>query len=1026
MAKKRIHEIAKEQGLSSKDVLDKLQAAGLDVTAAASTVDESDALRALGGGNGSSAPTSKPAADGAAKSDAPAGRRQPVRQGGAGGSAARGTPVRPPEGRGQPVRPGQPPAGRGQPVRPGQPPAGRGQPVRGGGSVSRGQPVRPGQAPARGGSGQPQGRQPTAPQPVRPVPRRPVLDDLPVDPRRQMGRGGPARTPGRPTAPAQPEAAPEQAPETQPTAPAVEQPTAPAAQQPAAPEAATPQAPPAEAPKAPEAKAPEAPAAEQPEAQAPEAPAAAPAQPQPEAKAPETPAAAPAQPEAAAPAAPAEAPKAPEAKQPAGKKPAGKDAKAKGPVPHTEPPKPGTGPRIISVPEPPKRPKRDETQSVPSGAGGRPTRGGQRGESGPGAGKRRVVIDSQAARRGPGGGPGPAPQRPPRRRRRRRRTPMEDTPSVLAEDQLTRTDTIRINSGSTVKDVAEYLGVPVPDVIKQLMSMGVLATLTKTLGDDEIELIAEALGKKIEVVHLGDEADAEVEYDDADEDLVERPPVVAIMGHVDHGKTSLLDAVRETEVAAGEAGGITQHIGAYQVHHNGKTITFLDTPGHQAFTAMRARGARATDIAVIVVAADDGARPQTDEAIDHANAADVPIVVAVNKIDKEGADPTRVRTELTQRNLQPAEWGGETEYVDVSAKTHQGLEDLLDTLLVVAELEELEANPNAEASGVVIESKLDPGRGPVVTVLIQRGTLRISDALVAGSKPGRVRAMIDYRGERVTEALPGDPVEILGFDGVPDAGEFVRVVANDREARRLAQERETRENAEMLARRSGRKISFEDVFKRAREHEAAELPLVLKGDVAGSVEALEDEIARLPQDEVHVDVIHSGVGGINESDVMLAAASEAVIIGFNVRPVGDAQALADREGVEIRNYSVIYAALDDLRAAMQGLLAPEEVEETVGTVEVRQTFRASRIGTIAGSYVTDGVVRRGAKVRVIRDGTVIGATTIDTLRRFNDDAREVSAGYECGIVLHNFQNIQEGDELEVYETRQVERQLQPS
>jgi translation initiation factor IF-2 len=385
-----------------------------------------------------------------------------------------------------------------------------------------------------------------------------------------------------------------------------------------------------------------------------------------------------------------------------------------------------------------------------------------------------------------------------------------------------------------------------------------------------------------------------------------------------------------------------------------------------------------------------------------------------------------VRTELTQRGLQPSEWGGETEYVDVSAKAGTNLEDLLDTILVVAELEELEANPTAEASGVVIESKLDPGRGPVVTVLIQRGTLRIGESIVAGPEPGRVRAMIDYRGERVTEAVPGDPVEILGFDGVPDAGEHVRVVESDKEARRIAGERETREKTEAIARRSGRKVSFEDVFKRARQEEAAELPLVIKADVAGSVEALEDEIARLPQDEVHVDVLHSGVGGINESDVMLAAASEAVIIGFNVRPVGDAAALADRQGVEIRNYSVIYAALDELRAAMTGLLAPEIVEDTIGTVEVRQTFRASKIGIIAGSYVTDGVVRRGSKVRVIRDGTVIGDTTIDTLRRFNDDAREVAAGYECGIVLNNFQGISEGDVLEVYETRQVERQLQPS
>jgi translation initiation factor IF-2 len=863
-----------------------------------------------------------------------------------------------------------------------------------------------------------------------------------------MGRGGPgpartAPTPQQPQTAADPAEAQQPAAEAQAPAPTVEQ-AAPPATPPAGPEATTPAAAPQQpaaepqAEKAPAArKAPSAadrgaqkpvPARAQggrPKAPVPPVrvdtqagrPAVAPGQPaEPAAEAPQADAQAPAPADAAA--------ATPAAKGKAGAK--GKDDKTPGLVPHVEPPKPGQGPRIISVPEPPKRPKRDETQSVPSSAGGRPTRGGMRSEGGPGAGKRRVVIDSQAARRGPGGGPGPAPNRPPRRRRRRRRTPMEDTPQVLAADQLTRTDTVRINSGSTVKDVAEYLGVPVPDVIKQLMSMGVLATLTKSLGDEQIEIVADALGKQIEIVSLSDEAETEVEYDDAAEDLVERPPVVTIMGHVDHGKTSLLDAVRETEVAAGEAGGITQHIGAYQVHHNGKTITFLDTPGHQAFTAMRARGARVTDIAVIVVAADDGARPQTDEAIDHAHAADVPIVVAVNKIDKEGADPTRVRTELTQRGLQPSEWGGETEYVDVSAKARTNLDDLLDTLLVVAELEELEANPNADASGVVIESKLDPGRGPVVTVLIQRGTLNIGDALVAGPQPGRVRAMIDYRGQRVQTAVPGDPVEILGFDGVPDAGEVVRVVANDREARRLAQERETREKSEAIARRAGRKVSFEDVFKRAREAELAELPLVIKGDVAGSVEALEDEIARLPQDEVRVDVLHSGVGGINESDVMLAAASEAVIIGFNVRPVGDAAALADRQGVEIRNYSVIYAALDELRAAMTGLLAPEEVEDTIGTVEVRQTFRASKIGIIAGSYVTDGVVRRGAKVRVVRDGTVLADTTIDTLRRFNDDAREVAAGYECGIVLSNFQNIQEGDVLEVYETRQVERELQPS
>ncbi len=399
------------------------------------------------------------------------------------------------------------------------------------------------------------------------------------------------------------------------------------------------------------------------------------------------------------------------------------------------------------------------------------------------------------------------------------------------------------------------------------------------------------------------------------------------------------------------------------------------------------------------------------------------MLVAVNKIDKEGADPLRVRTELAGRGVNPAEWGGDTEFVDVSARTKQGLSDLLDTIQVVTELEDLKANPDTEASGVVIESKLDPGRGPVVTLLVQRGTLHVGDALVAGAHWGRVRAMQDYTGERVQEARPGDPVEVLGFDGVPEAGEFVRVVENDRRARSLAEERALRLRQEAQARRSGRKRSLEDVFRDIQAGELKELNLLIKGDVAGSVEALEDEIAKLPQDEVAVNVIRSGVGGINESDVMLAAASDAIIIGFNVRPVGDARAVAEREGVEIRWYSVIYRAIEDLRAAMQGLLEPEEVEQTIGTVEVRAIFRASRIGTIAGSYVTDGVVRRGARVRLVRDGTVVYTGEVETLRRFNEDAREVSAGFECGITLRNFQDVKEGDVLEVYETRQVERAL---
>ena len=656
----------------------------------------------------------------------------------------------------------------------------------------------------------------------------------------------------------------------------------------------------------------------------------------------------------------------------------------------------------------------------------RPTRDSRQGEQRPGGigpgGRRRVVIDSQASRPKMGG-PSNQPTRRPQRRGRRRRGTYDDTIAPIDNSAMEATDVIRVNSGSTVKDVAEYFGVAVPEVMKKLMTLGEMKTLTQTLSDDAIGVLAEEFKKQVEIVHAADDVEAEPTFEDAQDDLVERPPVVTIMGHVDHGKTSLLDAIRETEVVAGEAGGITQHIGAYQAHHAGRAITFLDTPGHEAFTAMRARGARVTDIAVIVVAADDGVKPQTDEAIDHARAADVPIIVAVNKIDKEGAQPDRVRTEMTTRGLQPAEWGGEVEFVDVSAKTKAGLDNLLDTIQVVAELEELRANPQAEASGAVIESRLDPGRGPVVTILIQRGTLRVGDALVAGAHFGRVRAMSDFLGVRSKAAAPGEPVEVLGFDGVPEAGEFVRVVENERRARQLAGERATRLKTEALARRSGRKISLEDVFRLAQEGTVKELALVLKADVSGSVEAVEDEIAKLPQDEVSVNIIRSGVGGINESDVMLAAASNAIILAFNVRPVGEARAVAEREGIEIRSYSVIYRAIEELRAAMEGMLEPEEVEVAVGQAEVRQTFRASKIGTIAGSFVTEGKITRGVRVRVVRDGTVVQETTIGTLRRFNDDVREVLAGFECGIVLANFQDVKEGDVLEAYDTRKVEREL---
>jgi len=661
------------------------------------------------------------------------------------------------------------------------------------------------------------------------------------------------------------------------------------------------------------------------------------------------------------------------------------------------------GPKIIAQPEKPKRQEGPKPGALPGG-------------------KRRVVIDSQASRR-PGGPPPPGgfPQRRPRRRGRRR---LDDTPlEPLDTSAQSATDVIRVNSGSTVKDVAEYLGVPVPDVIKELMGMGEMATLTQTLSDEAILVLAETFKKEVEIVSAAEEAAEEIVFDDSEAELVERPPVITVMGHVDHGKTSLLDAIRETEVVAGEAGGITQHIGAYQVHHDGHSITFLDTPGHQAFTAMRARGAQVTDVAVIVVAADDGPKPQTDEAIDHARAAGVPIVVAVNKIDKEGADPTRVRTELTERKLQPAEWGGDTEYVDVSARSGEGIDSLLETLLVVAELADLKANPDARASGVIVESRLDPGRGPVVTVLVQRGTMRIGDPLVAGAHWGKVRAMHDYNGNDCPTAGPGDPVEVLGFDGVPDAGEFVLVAEDDRSARQQAEERATRLKNEAQARRSGRKVSFDDLFTEIKEGELKDLNLVLKADVSGSLEAFEDEIAKLPQKEVAVNIIHHGVGGINESDVMLAAASDAVILGFNVRPVGEARANAEREGVEIRTYSVIYNALDDLRGAMTGMLEPEEVEVEVGAAEVLQTFKASKVGTIAGCKVTSGKVVRNARARVIRDGSVVYETKVDSLKRFKEDAKEVTEGMECGITLENFQDVKEGDVIEVFDTREVEREL---
>ena len=658
----------------------------------------------------------------------------------------------------------------------------------------------------------------------------------------------------------------------------------------------------------------------------------------------------------------------------------------------------------------PPRPVRRE-------GGTSPARGASSGRK-----RRRVVIDSQASRREHM--PQTPPPRPPRRRGGRRRRPLLEEPPEKPPVEEKEPEATKIASGATVRQVAETLGIGSAEVIKKLMELGEMATLTQTLSDEAIMTLAEALGQKVEIQSAAEEEVAEPVYEDSAEELAERPPVVTIMGHVDHGKTSLLDAIRETEVVADEAGGITQHIGAYQVHQNGSRITFLDTPGHEAFTAMRARGAKVTDLAVIVVAADDGVMPQTVEAIDHAKAAGVPILVAVNKIDRPDAQPDRVRNELASQGLTPEDWGGETIFVDVSAKTKEGLDNLLEMIGLAAELEELKANPEAPASGYVIESHLDPGRGPVATVLVQRGTLAVGDAVVAGSTWGKVRAMLDFTGSRVDSAQPGDPAEMLGMDDVSEAGERFEVVDNERRARQLAQQRSQRLKAESLARQQARKVSLEEVFSKATAGEVKELPVVLKADVSGSLEALQDEIAKLPQERIVIDVIHAAPGGISESDVMLAAASEAIIIGFNVRPLADARRAAEREGVEIRTYSVIYKITEELRAALEGMLEPEEVEEAIGQAEVKQLFRASRVGTIAGCLVTDGRVTRTAQVRLVREGTVVWTGRVGSLRRFKDNVQEVDEGLECGIVLEGYQDVKVDDVLEFFETRQIEQTLE--
>ncbi|MFL6008105.1 MAG: translation initiation factor IF-2 [Rubrobacteraceae bacterium] len=618
--------------------------------------------------------------------------------------------------------------------------------------------------------------------------------------------------------------------------------------------------------------------------------------------------------------------------------------------------------------------------------------------------RRRVVIDASATNRAPRQTAAPA-------------VPKE-TERPPVEEKSPEAAGVRVEPGATVKDLGDAIGVPPTQIIKVLMGLGEMKTLTQTLSTEEIELIAVELGVEVEIGAVEEPAPAEVAPEDRPEDLVEKPPVVTVMGHVDHGKTSLLDRIRSANVQSGEAGGITQHIGAYQVESGGKRITFIDTPGHEAFTEMRARGAKVTDIVVLVVAADDGVMPQTQEAIEHARAAGVPIVVAINKIDVPNANLDRVMGELAERELTPEAWGGETVTVPVSAKTGEGIDELLENILVVAELEDLKANPNAPASGYAIEGERDPGRGPVATLLLNRGTLHKGDVVLAGTAYGRVRAMLDYTGSRVKNAGPGDPAEILGLSGVPEAGTRFEVVDHERIARDRAQQAEAALRRQELAEQGGTRRTLEDLLG---ESGMQDLNLVVKADVAGSVEALKEALARLSSDEVRVNIVRSGVGALTDSDVMLASASDGILLGFNVRPTNTAKQVAEREGVEIRTYDVIYKALEEIEAAMRGMLAPETAENETGTAEVRALFRVPGAGTIAGCYVTRGEISRNNRVRVVRDGTVVYEGNIASLKRFRDDVRSVREGFECGVGIENFNDVKEGDVLEFFETVEVPR-----
>ncbi|CEN77479.1 translation initiation factor IF-2 [Paraclostridium sordellii] len=586
--------------------------------------------------------------------------------------------------------------------------------------------------------------------------------------------------------------------------------------------------------------------------------------------------------------------------------------------------------------------------------------------------------------------------------------------------------TVSVEGKLNVQELANSLEKPATEIIMKLMKMGTMATINQELNFEIASLVAKDYGFELVEGDASEKEAAEIDAlmeieEDKEEDLVKRSPIVTVMGHVDHGKTSLLDAIRSTSVTTNEAGGITQHIGASEVNINGEKIVFLDTPGHEAFTSMRARGAQVTDMAILVVAADDGIMPQTIEAINHAKAAEVPIIVAINKIDKPGANIDRVKQELADQGLLVEDWGGDVISVPVSARQKTNIDTLLEMILLVAEVEELKANPNKRAVGTVIEAELDKGRGPVATVLVQGGTLKVGDPIVAGTACGKVRAMINDKGRRVKTAGPSTAVEILGLSEVPQGGDQFVAVATDKIARNVAEKRQHMAREEML--KSNQRVTLDEFFSQMSDAEVKELNLVVKADVQGSVQAVKQSLEKLSNEEVAVRVIHGGVGAVTESDVMLARASNAIIIGFNVRPVATAEVMAKKEEVDIRTYTIIYKAIEDVQAAMTGMLDPEYMDEDTGKAEVRETFKISGVGTVAGCYVLSGKIFRNGKVRVVRDGFIIHEGEIAALKRFKDDAKEVNHGYECGITITNFNDLKEGDIIEAYITKEVERKL---